>query len=309
MKALRSVLSLALCACLLLAMGAAVLADKASPSPQKLAIDGAVVAAHPYHISGFNYFRLRELAALLKDTPAAFDVGYDASAASVSITTGKPYSGADEGEVAAGETEAEKSAQTVLIDGEKASLTAYSIGGYNYFQLRELGIAVGFDVNYDEESATMLVSTASGGGSQSDPQDEWRPDIEFSTTDYQGNTVTDAIFREQKLTLINYWAYWCPPCVGEMPDLQKISEEYGDNGLRILGVSDKEDKEDNIKTLAEIGVTYTCMDYVSEFDKYLDSGYVPTSVFVNQEGKVVGEVQVGSLEYSDWIKLIDSWLK
>ena len=51
------------------------------------------------------------------------------------------------------------SAQSVEIDGKKVDLTAFNIGGNNFFKLRDLGAALGFDVDYDDASATMIVKS------------------------------------------------------------------------------------------------------------------------------------------------------
>ena len=91
---------------------------------------------------------------------------------------------------------------------------------------------------------TMSVGTAFA-------EDSWNPDITFETVDTEGNEWTDLAFADAKLTMVNRWAYWCPPCVGELPDLQKLSEDYPD--LQILGVSNQEFEEENIKTMEELG--------------------------------------------------------
>ena len=51
------------------------------------------------------------------------------------------------------------SAQSVEIDGKKVDLTAFNIGGNNFFKLRELGAALNFDVDYDDAAATMIVKS------------------------------------------------------------------------------------------------------------------------------------------------------
>ena len=36
--------------------------------------------------------------------------------------------------------------------------------------------------------------------------------------------------------VVNFWATWCPPCVEEMPDLQKVRDEYRDRGVEVIGI-------------------------------------------------------------------------
>ena len=140
------------------------------------------------------------------------------------------------------------------------------------------------------------------------PPAEWSPDIRFTTRDEKGNEWTDACFRDAKLTMINYWAYWCGPCVGEMPDLQKLSEDYADRGLQIWGISEADYEEDNIVTMEYLGVTYPCLRYTPEFDPYMNTGYIPDTFFVDENGKVVSEVYIGSNSYDGWAAIIESLL-
>ena len=135
------------------------------------------------------------------------------------------------------------------------------------------------------------------------------PDIRFLTTDYDGNGWDETCFFENKVTMINLWAYWCGPCVGELPDLEQLSKDYADKGLQIIGISLKEEEAENRETLKELGITYPNLFYTEEFDEYMDSGYYPTTIFVDSEGHVMGNACIGSREYEDWAKIIDDLLK
>jgi thiol-disulfide isomerase/thioredoxin len=273
-------------------------------STQALQVNGDAVSAQAYNIGGANYFKLRDIACALDGTEAQFNVRYDEQANAVRIATGEPYQKIG-GELDKGEdlsSTAVRSAQTVYIDGKKnTELDAYNIGGANYFKLRDLGNALRFDVDYDESTRTMLVTTAPANT-------EWAPDIVFTTVDTNGNTWTDACFAEHKLTIINLWAYWCGPCVSELPDMQKLWEEYADKGVQFLGISDEEDEADNIKMMQRKGITYPCLRYTDDFDAYLNTGYIPVTIFVDSNGKVLGEAHIGSMSYKQWRGLINKYL-
>lgn len=115
-----------------------------------------------YNIGGYNYFKLRDLAYLMNGTGSQFSVGYDSETQTVTIKTGEGYMPIG-GELVIGEDKSAtsmKSVQTIMINGKKNStLSVYNIGGNNYFKLRDLGKAVGFDVDYDEEQFAMLVDS------------------------------------------------------------------------------------------------------------------------------------------------------
>ncbi len=126
--------------------------------------DAHLVFPAVYKIEGANYFKLRDLAMLLRDSDRQFSVDYDDSTKAVSITTGKPYAPIG-GELSgtAGETgSAALSNNVILIDGEAVSLTVFKIDGANYFKLRDLGEALDFHVGYDDETKTVFISGARG---------------------------------------------------------------------------------------------------------------------------------------------------
>ena len=132
--------------------------------------------------------------------------------------------------------------------------------------------------------------------------------IAFETTDRDGQTVTQDVLGENVLTMLNFWEPWCGPCVREMPDLQKLSEDYADRGFAILGIYSTEGMESDVEAvLADTGVTYPILHYVDVFDSF-QTGYVPTTVFLDCHGNQVGEIQIGSKSYGDWAALVEELL-
>ena len=136
--------------------------------------------------------------------------------------------------------------------------------------------------------------------------EDWNPDVEFMTVDAEGNEWTDRAFADARLTMLNLWAYWCPPCVGELPDLQKLSENYPD--LQILGVSLEDYEQDNIRTMEELGVSYPTIRLTESLDREMNTGYIPTTIFVNSDGHIVGDVYVGSKTYAQWAAIVEKYL-
>ena len=51
----------------------------------------------------------------------------------------------------------------------------------------------------------------------------------FTTVDMEGNEVTEAIFADYDLTMVNIWATWCGYCIEEMPSFPKLKEMLPDN--------------------------------------------------------------------------------
>ncbi|MDE6931124.1 MAG: copper amine oxidase N-terminal domain-containing protein [Oscillospiraceae bacterium] len=137
----------------------------AAPTASTVLVNGEKKAFDAYNIEGSNYFKLRDLAYVLNGTDKQFEVGWDAAANAISLTSGKAYTAAG-GEMAAQESpaqaEAVRSSSKILLDGAEVALTAYTINGNNYFKLRDLGQAFDFGVGWDGEAQTISIDTSTG---------------------------------------------------------------------------------------------------------------------------------------------------
>lgn len=124
------------------------------------------------------------------------------------------------------------------------------------------------------------------------------PAIDFTLTDQYGNRHTLSEYKG-KTVFLNFWATWCPPCQAEMPDIQKIYEEYdteGEDALVVLGIAapgyGNEKSEEEIKDfLEENGYTYpVVMDIGGNvFTQYGVYSY-PTTFMIDRDGNVFGYV-------------------
>ena len=135
------------------------------------------------------------------------------------------------------------------------------------------------------------------------------PAVRFTTTDRDGNKVDETILRGHKLVMLNFWEPWCSPCVGEMPELEKLYRDYADKGLLILGIYSTRGQETEVdKVLSDSGTSYPILYYSRDFDRF-KTGYVPTTVFVDGEGTILSELLIGSRDYAGWEELILNTLK
>ena len=122
------------------------------------------------------------------------------------------------------------------------------------------------------------------------------PAVDFNLTDQYGNTHTLSQYKG-KTIFLNFWGTWCPPCRAEMPDIQKLYEEFdqeGEDALVILGVAapnlGKEKSEDGIKTfLEENGYTYpVLMDTEAELFQTYGITSFPTTIMIDRDGNLFG---------------------
>lgn len=123
----------------------------------------------------------------------------------------------------------------------------------------------------------------------------------FTTTDLEGNTVTEDIFSGKDLTVVNVWATYCGPCINEMPELGRWAGELPDN-VQLIGIAgdvasgdDGELHDLAVSILEEAEADFPCLT-VSEdlmWVLYSISG-VPTTFFVDGEGNIVGNAVLGA---------------
>lgn len=118
------------------------------------------------------------------------------------------------------------------------------------------------------------------------------PDITLKTP--EGETYSLADLKGQ-VVLINLWATWCPPCRAEMPAIQKMYEEYKDQGFTVLAVNMT--YQDNplavVPFVEEYGLTFPILlDETNETGRAYQIRSLPSSYFINRFG-IITEVVIG----------------
>ncbi|HJV88589.1 MAG TPA: TlpA disulfide reductase family protein [Noviherbaspirillum sp.] len=107
----------------------------------------------------------------------------------------------------------------------------------------------------------------------------------FSLTDMQGKTHTLA-GHQGKWVLVNLWATWCAPCLGEMPELEALGKSRGD--LVILGVAvDGQSPRRVAQFVEKLHVTYPVVAGDEELAKQFKPRGFPTSILYDPAGKPV----------------------
>lgn len=150
----------------------------------------------------------------------------------------------------------------------------------------------------EKEATTGQQDTADSSDENKEAEAAVVPAIDFTLTDQYGNSHTLSEYKG-KTVFLNFWATWCPPCQAEMPDIQKLYEEYdteGEDALIVLGIAapdyGNEKTEEGIKDfLEENGYTYpVVMDTGGNvFTQYGVYSY-PTTFMIDRDGNVFGYV-------------------
>jgi peroxiredoxin len=113
------------------------------------------------------------------------------------------------------------------------------------------------------------------------------PAPDFNLIDTGGNNVS-LTGQHGKLTLLNFWGTWCPPCQEEIPDLVKIDHDYRSKGVDVIGIATDEPSE-NVLTdyCMGHGVMYrVAMAPNSVLESYGNIDEVPVTVLIDRNGKI-----------------------
>ncbi len=179
----------------------------------------------------------------------------------------------------------------------------------------------------------LLLSLAACGGeappeSPSSPasQEEEAPEAapilgEFTATDLAGNEVTQSVFEGHPVTMVNVWATFCGPCLREMPDLGALHQEFSEQGFQILGIvtdvqaPDGSISQEQVDLAAQIaeetGASYLHLlpseDLIACLLWQVSS--VPTTIFVDETGALIGKGYLGSRDAAAWRSIIEEKLE
>jgi peroxiredoxin len=114
---------------------------------------------------------------------------------------------------------------------------------------------------------------------------------DFAVTDLAGRTVRLSGLRG-KVVVLNLWATWCPPCVEEMPSMEKLWTTLGGDDLTVLAVSQDEDGRRAVEPFVQQS-HYTFPIYLDPDrqvgDRYGVWGY-PETFVIDRNGYVVERV-------------------
>jgi thiol-disulfide isomerase/thioredoxin len=125
----------------------------------------------------------------------------------------------------------------------------------------------------------------------------------FALVDLEGNEIALSDYKGKKI-FVNFWATWCPPCRGEMPDMNKLHSELEGSDFIILAVNVGEDKDTverfiknsdfNFKVLLDIDTRVAAQYGISAF---------PTSILIDENGEVLKAVR-GAMTYEQMKEFI-----
>jgi peroxiredoxin len=102
-----------------------------------------------------------------------------------------------------------------------------------------------------------------------------------------------------KVLLLNFWATWCPPCVAEMPSLNRLYGHLKSRGLEVIAISIDRSADDVKEFLGKKGFNFTIlMDQGSSVAKRYRVFSTPTTFLIDKNGNIV-ERFFGDYDWQD----------
>ncbi len=111
--------------------------------------------------------------------------------------------------------------------------------------------------------------------------------------------LTDASLRSGQVSVVNFWASWCPPCRAEHPTLLALSGE----GLRVVGVNMRDDAANAIEFLDEDGNPFAAVAFDPKGRMGIDWGVaaLPETFILRGDGTIAYKF-IGPLVGDDYLQ-------
>jgi peroxiredoxin len=120
---------------------------------------------------------------------------------------------------------------------------------------------------------------------------------DFNLLDSQGRPVALSDYRG-KLVLLNFWATWCGPCREEMPSMERLHRKFGEQGLAVLAVNQRENAAQVNKFMKTQGLNFTTLlDTTGRVAGYYRVYGIPVSYLVDRHGQAIG-IRSGSMDWA-----------
>ena len=139
----------------------------------------------------------------------------------------------------------------------------------------------------------LAAALAAAGANTSQPSKTGRKAALFTLTGIDGKKYSLAVeIAGHPITVINFWATWCPPCRQEIPDYVAFYKKYKNRGVQVLAINMQE-SPGNVRAFAKKnGMTYpVLLDKGDVAEKYRIA-YIPDTVIVDAHG-IIREFIIG----------------
>ena len=138
----------------------------------------------------------------------------------------------------------------------------------------------------------------------------------FILPTWDGKVLKSTSLKGQ-VVLLDFFQTWCPDCQETSPKLQKMYEQYKDNGLAVIGISHDKDPAKSIEPFVKkYGITFpillgdlsVAISYIG-VSPQKPSFHIPYLVLVDRKGNIVGEYEQGIQKEATDIPILEERIK
>jgi thiol-disulfide isomerase/thioredoxin len=160
--------------------------------------------------------------------------------------------------------------------------------GRNPLVLVVLAVVISGMLYFGFHAARRSTATI-GGGVSLGFKSKLAPDFTLQTLEGRNMRLSDL---RGKAVLLNFWATWCGPCKIETPWLVELQNQYGSQGLQVIGIEAGDDSKDDIeKFVKDMGMNYPVLIGKDEVgDAYGGVPALPETFFIGRDGKIVDRI-------------------
>lgn len=265
-------------------------AESAKPSTHKIYVDGEKASAAAYEINGNNYFKIRDVAAILSGTAAQFDVTWDPATGNITLTDDKAYTktGDELYPIPDSVQIAEESTAPLYRDGERVYYTGYNVNDNNYYKLRDIAEDFDFGVTWDGATQSVYIETdeeyvpegqePEQPGEQETPEEPETP-VEEEPEQTDPSTPEEPSTPEYSMT---------SPAVGEYSDyyqdyLDNCGEEIVTCNIKYITYDGRTTEKGTYGGFKASVWTYPTVSYLNDGSPF-DDNYPVYSIWVDESG-------------------------
>lgn len=139
-----------------------------------------------------------------------------------------------------------------------------------------------------EAGGTAVAPTDAFASTLTCPADAKPANLNFTLKDHQGVDVTLSSFKG-KVLMIDFWATWCGPCKVEIPHFVEFQNQYGKEGLQIVGISVDDTADKLAPYVRDMKMNYPVLLGLDRDDVQEAFGPIvgiPVSVLISRDGKI-----------------------
>jgi cytochrome c biogenesis protein CcmG, thiol:disulfide interchange protein DsbE len=136
-------------------------------------------------------------------------------------------------------------------------------------------------------AALLALAWTSIVATSNEARGDARPLPAFSLPDLDSGEAIDGDSLAGQVTVLNFWASWCPPCRSEAPVLTSVARATEEDGVRFLGILHRDQREPAIEFVEQFGLDFPTAIDDGSLATALGVRSIPTTFVVDAQGRVV----------------------